>query len=176
MLHNEDHIRDSPLPFSSSSCYPSWRRSSRSCSPPSLQSSLPQTFVHNSLQHHLNEPPSIYPLDKAPILHHPSTTASPNLTTEQSALPHHYTSYIGNHLIRPDTFASYENSTPHSTSSIEDWVNKTLLGTSSSTLAKTLERVPPFTQPSSPQHLYLESANEAFLQRIRNLKALSSCH
>ena len=106
--------------------------------------------MHNSLQQHLYEPPTIYPLDKAPILHHPSTTASPGLNTKHSALPHHYTSYIGNHPTSRDPFASYETSTSHSTSSIEDWINKTLLDTSSSTLAKKLERVPPFTQPSSP--------------------------
>ena len=106
--------------------------------------------MHESLQQHLYEPPTIHPLDKAPILHHPRTIASPGLITEQLALPHHYTSYTGNHLTSPDPFASYETSTSYSTSSIEDWIKKTLIGTSSSTLAKKFERVPPFTQPSSP--------------------------
>ena len=150
MLHNEDHIRSSPLPFISSSHCPSWRRSSRSCSPPSFHNALPQTFVHNSLQQHLYEPPTIYPLDKAPILHQPSVTASASLNTEQLALPHDYTSYFSNHLISHDPPASYETSTIHLSSSIEDWINKTLLGISSCTLAKTLERVSLFTQPSSP--------------------------
>nr|AUW31020.1 hypothetical protein [Cladonia uncialis subsp. uncialis] len=85
-----------------------------------------------------------------PIHYQPSIPASPGLNTKQSALPDHHTSYISNHLIRPDPFASYETSTSHSTSSIEDWVNKTLKDTSLFTLAKALERVPPFTQPSSP--------------------------
>ena len=149
MLHDEDQIRDSPLPFTPSS-YPSRKRSSRSCSPPSLLSSLPSTFVQNSSQHHTNEPPTIYSLDKAPIPHHPSTTASSRLTTEQLALPHGYAVYFSNHLNGHDPSASYETSASHSTSSIEDWIDKTSLDTSSSTLAKILERVPPFTQPSSP--------------------------
>ena len=143
-------MRDSPLSITPSSYYPSWRRSSRSCSPPSLKSSLPQAFVQNSLQYHLYEPPTIYPLNKAPILHHPSTTASSGCNTEQLVLLHNHTSSIGNHFSSPDPFASFETSASHPTSSIEYWINKTLLGTSSSTLAKALERLPPFTQPSSP--------------------------
>ena len=143
ILHNEDQIRDSPLPSTSSSYYPSSRRC-RSCSLPSLHNSLPQTFVHKSLQQYLYQPPTLCPLDKAPILHHPSITASPGLDTEQAALSDHRPSYTSNHLIGPNPFANCEISTSHS-ASIEDWVNKTLLDASSSTLAKALERVPPFT-------------------------------
>ena len=106
--------------------------------------------MHESLQQRWHEPTTICPLDEAPILHRSSTTASPGLNTEQSALPAHHNSYISNHLIGPNPFASQETSTSYSTSSIENWINKTLLDTSSSILAKALERVPPFTQPSSP--------------------------
>ena len=111
--------------------------------------------MHKSLQQRLYEPPTISPLEKAPILHHPSITVSPGLDTEQAALSDHHTSYTSNHFIGPNPFASYETSTSHSASLIEDWVNKTLQDTPSSTLAKALERVPPLTQPSSPTTLLL---------------------
>lgn len=120
---------------------------------PSIPASQGLNTELAALPEHLNslyEPPTICPLDEAPILHHHSITTSPGLNTEQLALPDHHTSFISNHLISPNPFASYETSTSHSISSIDDWINKTLLGTSSSTLAKAFERVPPFTQPSSP--------------------------
>ena len=106
----------------------------------------------------MNEPLTIYSLDKAPILHYSSTTAFPRLTT------HHYNSYFSNDLVSLDPSASYKNLTIHSSSSIEDWINKTLLGTSSSTLAKAFERVPPFTQPSSPTTPLLGKRNRGLLQ------------
>lgn len=147
MLHKGVKTQTFP-PQNSSFSDSTQRQPNRSFTPPPLITSLPPNPEDITSLYCLNKPPpTIHPLNKAPT-GCPKNTASSHLTTEPPALLPSHADSSSCHLTSHDRSARHKITTSHSTSSVEDWIDRTSRGTPTSTLTQALQGTPTITQPS----------------------------